>query len=226
MNLKQIFRMYCSTDEILHAMLNPFEIEGIVCATDACQMIFTEKENIDFEVVNPAGIKLPSANNIIPPIVCRELLDLSKIDFEALKTEPEYRVIKEEKTCAGCDGGGEVEWEYSCGLNTYYKDFECPVCEGSGISEPEYKELTGNKCFGEKYITINAVTFHISFIHNLKLVSDFVNEKVYLLSSPTEQRKGYLFEIGKLKVLVMPIIGAEQEDVLLAINTLTEPISD
>lgn len=226
MNLKQIFRMYCGTDEMRPVMLNPFEIEGVVYATDAHQMIFTEKANLDFGVVNPDGVKLPAANNIIPPIVCRELLDLSKIDFEALKTDPEYRVIKEEETCSECSGLGDVEWEYSDGLNTYYKDFECPVCKGSGISEPEYKELTGNKCFGEKYITINALPFNVSFINNLKLVSDFVNEKVYLLSSPTEMRKGYLFEIGKLKVLVMPIIGAEQEDVLLAINTLTEPISD
>ncbi len=218
--------MYCGTDELRPVMLNPFEIEGVIYATDAHQMIFTEKANVVFNVVNPDEVKLPAANNIIPPVACRELLDLSKIDFETLKTEPEYRVIKEEKTCSECSGLGDVEWEYSCGLNTYYKDFECPVCKGSGISEPEYKELTGNKCFGEKYITINDVPFNVSFIHNLKLVSDFVNEKVYLLSSPTEMRKGYLFEIGKLKVLVMPVNSVEQEDVLLAINTRAEPISD
>lgn len=220
MTLKQIFTMYCSTDELRPAMNNPFEIEGVVYATDAYQMIYTEKSNLDFEVVNPDGIKLPAANIIIPKVVCRELLDVSKIDFEALKTEPEYRVIKEEKTCSECSGLGDVEWEYSCGLNTYYKDFECPVCKGSGISEPEYKELTGNKCFGKKYITINAVPFNVSFINNLKLVSEYMSEKVYLVSQATEHHKGYLFEIGKLKVLVMPVNSAEQEDVLFAINTI------
>ncbi|MGV0964937.1 hypothetical protein [Empedobacter falsenii] len=196
--LHEVFYQFVGNDELRPNMHAPFEVDGIVYATNAFSVIYTEKENCDFDY-NENSIPrikdvLPSQNNT------NQLIDLKLSEFEEYLTEIETSLKQDSCECSECKGSGEVEWEYKY----YSKEFECPKCEGFGTIEKSSEVPTGGKIYQEVAIKIKGHTFLLNRIIPLIKTADLLKKDIHLVYYPSEAYRALVFKIDFLTIVVMP----------------------
>ena len=141
-NLKQLL-YECFTNKYPDSpCCHPFIQDGKLCATNGKTLIRIDKNLVSTEDNLPMGIiekqqKVPVTQSVIHlPETC---IPLTKDALEmAVK---KAKIVDEYVTCDDCCGNGTVRWEYnSLDGCCYTKEWECPVCDGTG-----HREATGRK---------------------------------------------------------------------------------
>lgn len=201
---EEAFNLFVSSDTLRTAWQKPFEINGNVYSTDGHSMIFCEKDICDFTINNPHTP--PNCESIIPKPNIHRIVDLQKSDFDVFKTEDELMFTGEDIECKTCDGHGEVEWEFQ----SYTMDADCPVCDGSGFDEVKKSIKTGNKTFSRFYVNVLDVLVDFKYFNRLIKVSELLDSPIELIHL-SDLRKGVLFRIGQVKVLLMPCTSGDPQ---------------
>ena len=190
---------------------NPFEQNGKFYATD--RYVLIRCDSIDFEFKNE--YVAPTVEPLIPKPNRRELIDFRQVDFEKYKTIDELSKVGEDVICSDCNGDGEVEWEYE----GYTREFECPVCDGSGYSS-ECKYLpTGVKIVGNATIKLYDALLDIKYFYKLKELQELTGCDVYLVNY-TFPTKAILFSCGEFEVIIMPLTYNGDNDIILVNTTV------
>jgi len=214
--LNKVFDLFVGNDKQRPSMLSPFVIGDKTYATDAYTLVRCDNDKIDFEFDNKETP--PSADKIIPLINTSEIIDLDSIDWQSFMTNDEEIQKGEDIECGNCNGYGTCNTTDCYKGRSYYAEYECPVCEGSGIEKEAEFIKTGNKTFKyESAVRLKGVLFRASILYKLKKVQDILNLDVELISN-TGVYKPMMFKIGFLEVLIMPITGADEEDVIIEIK--------
>lgn len=200
MNTEQILSLFKSPPDGMRPNLEKiFRIDEWVYSTDGMILIRTKYENCDFVVESPENA--PRCEEVIPKVNKKSELIINKSDFDKLITEDEYE--EAEIDCKVCDGHGEVEWEFE----RWTREDDCPNCDGSGYEDSRKK--TGNKTFKSfQLVKLGNAYFDISKFYKIVLVSDALNEPVFLISSNIETSAN-LLKVGNFEIVIMSVIYKE-----------------
>lgn len=196
--IHEVFYQFVGNDELRPNMHAPFEADGIVYATNAFSVIYTEKENCDFDY-NENSIPrikdvLPSQNNT------NQLIELKLSEFEKYLTEIETSTKEESYECNECNGFGMVEWEYKY----HHKESDCPVCEGVGVISKSIEIPTGGKAYQDVAIKIKGNYFELKRLIPLIKSADLLKKDIHLMYYPSEPYRALVFKIDFLTIVVMP----------------------
>ncbi|WP_333661549.1 hypothetical protein [Chishuiella changwenlii] len=196
--LHEVFYQFVGDDQLRPNMHAPFEVEGVVYATNAYSVIYTEKKNCDFDYNQNS---IPQIKNVLPSQTnTNQLIDLKLSEFEEYLTEIETSFKEESIECNECNGYGEVEWDYK----HYSKEFECPACDGFGTVDKSKEVPTGGKIHQEVVIEIKGHAFLLNRIIPLIKTADLLKKDIYLVYSPSEPYQSLVFKIDFLTIVVMP----------------------
>ncbi|TXK52350.1 hypothetical protein FVR03_01150 [Pontibacter qinzhouensis] len=190
---EKLFQSFCAPGIFREYTEAPFEQNGYVYATNGHIIIRTPK---DLYCSQAATLEKPISSFVFDGANKSIAIDFNVSEIEALKTEPEYRVLKKSQECGTCEGFGEVTWEFE----HHEREDDCPVCYGSGIAEAEHKELTGNTTFGTAYVTIYDTPLDVKLFY--KLVQ--LNEPIALIKY-TSKTQAIVFKAGQYDVGIMPV---------------------
>ena len=197
--MEELFNLFVSKDRYYERYNKPFVYKDKIGATDAYTMIVTNATNVDFKITNTHVP--PNLDASLPKENAKELIVIDKDAWEELKTEDELIEISPEIECKECKGEGEVEWQY----RHYTEDFDCPVCDGSGIEQEARYEKTGNKVVGRSLVNIKDAYFDAKLSQRLISVSDFEDKDLYLVYH-RDHRSAAMFRCGIFDMLLMPIL--------------------
>lgn len=200
-----VFSLFIGDDLLRPAMHKPFQINGKVYATDGYTLVRTYKTNIDFLLDNKNDP--PNCEDVIPEINLNEVLIIEKEMFEPLKTEDEYEFSGKNVKCETCEGRAQVEWEFE----HYTRDFDCPVCKGSGLSEQKQGRKTGGKAFGNYVVKVKDGYFDVTRFYKLVKVRDILGGDIRLVAYKSNTSP-FLFQVGDCEILLMPLIFNSLED--------------
>lgn len=196
--LHEVFYQFVGNDELRPNMHAPFEVDGVIYATNAYSIIYTEKNNCDFDYNENS---IPHIKQVIPfQTNSNQLIDLKLSEFEKYLTEIETSIKQESGECSECNGSGEVEWEYKY----YSKEFECPKCEGFGTIDKSSEMPIGGKIYQEVTIEIKGHAFLLSRIIPLIKTADLLKKDIHLVYHPSEPYRALVFKIDFLTIVVMP----------------------
>lgn len=196
--LGDVFALFIGKDKNYPVMHKPFEINGKAYATDAYTLIRTDKINIDFVLDNEHTP--PDCDKFIPAVNTSLILNVTNEMLEPLKTEDEYEFIGEDIECETCKASGSVGWKFE----DYTRDFDCPVCDGSGLSKMQRCRKTGRKTFGKYVVNIKGRHFYVSQFYKLIQVRDILGGDIELIGYPSQIRAGVLFKVDVCEILLMP----------------------
>jgi len=210
MTKKELFYSFVGYDDYRPTMMHPFEVEGNVYATDAHIMLWAAKDVIDFEIPEPKG-NVPNVIGVIP----KQTLNVPmNIDWSFMdKLEMVDEIIEHE--CEECDGFGSVDYIYEAkDGRDHERQYDCPICDGSGVGRIE---KTGRKVLKEMLVVEVkhgdvSVWFYLSILKSLKILQDFTNEPLTLLSLTHENKPIYV-QIGAYKLICMPIMKQDDKPI-------------
>ena len=210
--LKEVFDIFCGTDPNRPVMLAPFVVEDKTYATDAYGLVRCDNDKIDFDFVNnhkPLDVKAA-----MPKIHTSEIINID-LDWHSLMTEDETIGDGNNVECGKCKGEG------TCDDTVYYKnkryvvEYECPVCDGSGLEQEEKFTKTGNKTFkGTDLVKLKDAYFYAKNFYRLKKVKDILGAEVELISC-NDTKRGFMFKVGVVEVLIMPMNAIADEFVII-----------
>lgn len=192
--------------------LKPFRIEGNVYATDFYCMVWFDEKLIPSaqEIIihdNPKVLSvIPIGSNIRKQIT----IDDIKTAISHCPTEKDFDWVGEDIVCKECNGDGDVVWEY----NEYQKEFECPKCDGEGLTSKRRQKYNGKQVVTDaSLIKIKRSYFSAKFLQRIIDLAELLNESsVTLVNQPTPD-KANLFEMGNVSLLIMPVglLNAEED---------------
>ena len=213
--MESVFAIFVGHEKFKPNMHAPFEIKGIVYATDAYSLVKAEKSYCDFEIKNPE--RTVNVEGIIPIQSCNDLVTIEHESFDVLKTEDEYTFLGEDVDCETCEGDGTVEWEFE----GYSKYFDCPVCDGSGLSSEKQGIKTGLKTFGKASVMLNNSRFAVRLFYKLLKVRDILGGVITMIHQSGESDP-VLFRIGHCDILLMPMSPSSYDyyDSVLSIESI------
>jgi len=203
--LGDVFSLFIGEDKFRPEMHKPFEINGKVYATDGYTLVRTDKANIDFVIDNEHTA--PNCEGIFPKVNTSLILNVTKEMLEPLKTADEYEFAGKDIECETCEGIGQVEWEFK----HYKRYFDCPVCEGNGLSEKTRVRKTGGKTFGNCLVNIKGAYLHIDKFYKLIKVRDILGGEIEL-TSYSKPTSVVLFKVGVCEILLMPVMNVYASD--------------
>ena len=140
----------------------------------------------------------------------------------ACPTEDEMTVGVPEETCPECDGTGEVTWSYSAlhgDQHFYDREFECPVCCGSGVIVKEVRRPTGRKVpVKGAALHIRTADYAVYQMQRIVRASEMLGvEEIRILHIPTRgpgALDGLMLGFSEdIRVFVMPCIPDDQDKV-------------
>ncbi len=205
---KEIFTPYLyEEDSIRPALEKPFLCKGYVCATDARILLMIREDLLEDKF--GAVKNTPDASKVVPPHNCNLILKRNALaqTISCLPMKDELEEVSPEIPCEECNGDGQVEWKYE-GKN--YHDhshwFDCPCCDGTGVSREAVFEPTGRKIPDDNALVIlNGVGIWAIHLQMLLDTMDFLGAKeatVRALNSEAPCR----FEIAEgIDFIVIPI---------------------
>jgi hypothetical protein len=214
--VEEVFSLFYSTDPLRPGMHWPFVVGNRTYATDGYLMVGCNTDKIDFSYENKE--KPIFIDGVIPKVNMQEVLDMDNVEWASLMKADETISKVENVECGHCKGEGKVEDSlyYKKRYHTY--EYECPVCDGSGLEEEEQEVPTVNKTFGrEDLVKLKDSYFYLWRFYTLKKVRDLTGGDVELISY-SGSGKAVLFRVGIFEILMMPIIASddESEKVLLS----------
>lgn len=195
--LIDVFKLFVGVNESRQVLHKPFEFKDKVYASDKYTLVRIDKKNCDFVLDNEhPPIK---CDNIVPSENMNVVLNIDKSTFEKYKTEDEFEYIGENIDCSTCEENGTVEWKFE----RWKKEFDCPMCDGSGYSQERRSRKTGNKTFGFKLVNMMGVYFDVNKFYKLIKVHELIGCEIVLISKSNPQ-SAVLFRIGNCEILLMP----------------------
>jgi len=209
--LQECFALFYGKDELRPKFDNPLTWNNNVFATDAYTLIYTDKENIDFEFENEHESPT-NLDSIIPVANISETLIIPNL--EPLKTAKELAPVGEDIKCSECDGDGEVEWEYG----RWTKDMECPKCEGDGFEYLAKMMPTGNNTFRNIKVKIKENYLDIFKFNKVLKVQEILGGDIELLFCEPD-KSALLFKVGICNIIVMKLSSVQDYEEILEIQT-------
>jgi Zn finger protein HypA/HybF involved in hydrogenase expression len=218
-NYLEILNLFVTKDELRPPMTKPNIGDKYASSTDAHSLVFFDKNllpsDINFQTIG----KYPDISifvNVEENL--NNLLSIDKINstLEKCPLIEDFDEEEKEDTCDECNGSGEVEVTYEDKkLKDHDIDVECPICEGHGkctvtIEKPNGKMVRNN----EYYVQCGNSFMSIYLIERLLKVSELLCEEIFLVNQITESQFS-VFRIGKVKVLLMPLMRNEDSDYFL-----------
>lgn len=198
-NLKQVFDLFC-IDEIYRPVYRaPFISTVHVCATDACSLIYADKDKFNSYIEAQAIEDTPNIESVIPTELHEPVyFSIAKLEQQLdEKCEKEDEYTTPEKVCTHCDGDGEVE----CNLG---HDHECSHCDGSGYRDSPRK--TGNQVINpETLVGMLGDTFRYEQIGRLIVACKLLGVDI-ICKVAGKPSKTHLFHVDEIKILVMPCL--------------------
>jgi len=208
---QKILNLFVSTDEMRNWMQRPFAINSKIYATNGYALVAFNitnlKELIDFATYNEdklTGI-YPLEHNLDNTYT----VDFLKECFKKVPLVEDFDEEEKEDICIECDGSGDVEFEYdSKSLKTYYKECECPICEGDGrciqtVEKPNGKMVED---FNSKCVIGNSL-FFANKVKRIIEVADLLGVSEFKHVHQTTPSKQSLFKIGDVDLLLMPTMS-------------------
>jgi hypothetical protein len=213
----EVLNMFIGDDELRPWMQKSFEYNGFAMATDAHSMIVIDRK-LAGEVPASDYKQLDKVFSIIPTdININRVFALSEL-YLAIEKAPlkdEYETTGKYVECSECDGEGYVEWEYK----HYTDEKECPVCNGDGAESRPKSKKTGKQIPDElATIKINNSGFSIRYIKKLVATCEALGEMQINLLHMAAPNKASLFQIGEVRVLLMPVICDKETKIYHTIN--------
>jgi hypothetical protein len=216
-----ILRIFVGDDEYRPWINNPFYINELAFSTDSHLMVFFDKNlATDIKPIDDKqNAKVMDVINI--PRDLEFTIPIEKLKENLLLCEfiPEKRRTGKYVNCDVCGGEGEVEWEFHHNSQSFNRDFDCPVCDGSGHSEEPITSPTGNATF-EQYQRALIYKSHLDcrYLHKLHQLANLLNATEVTLISQAGPNKPSLFKIGDVSLIIMPMIFDEKEPIVFKIN--------
>ena len=199
----ELLKIFTGGNDIREWMRTPFLVGDKVCATDGKCIIAVPKFTDEFKdrTEKTKGV-YPLWSN------CNTRIELSKLR-DAIANVPLLDCYDEnETTCGACSGEGEVEFEFDYNCQSYYRDIECPVCEGQGIGYEKSKMPNGKKEMDlSGIIVIGKCSFLVSRILELIKVIETLELTDVFLINQTEPNKANLFKLSDVELLISTCIA-------------------
>jgi hypothetical protein len=222
--LGNVFSLFYSTDVMRPVMLKPFVVGNKTYATDAYTLVRCDNDKIDFEFEN--NEKPLNIEGAIPEINTSEIISIDQIDWVSLMNKDETIGDGNDVECGHCNGEGSFEDNFFYKGRFYDFEYECPVCDGTGYEEEEMQIPTGNKTFGSNdMVKFKDIYFYATKFYKLKKVKDLIGGEVELISYNSNKR-GVLFRIGIVEILIMPCMSNSYDNVVANIESVGFNISD
>lgn len=200
--ITKLFDLFITkTDDLRPYLATPFRQNGIICASDANSLIYTNAEN-------GCGIKIEVRGNPdISQIIERNANYSHSFSASALRNNLKVIMIPElddiEVKCIKCDGEGELHCD-ECEHN-----YDCPECDGSG--KISLKKETGYEIIDINLPQLfNGVLFKYKFLDRLCRAADIIgiDTVIWVARHPD---KANFFIIGDFNVLLMPMIQSDNQ---------------
>ncbi len=199
-------------------MTKPFTYNEYVCSTDSHRLCYFDKAKcgaFDFYDLNHAA-------NFIQKFESNFEFSVERLkrDVLALDMEDDFNEVGENIECKKCDGDGQVQMTFEG--NTYDRD--CPTCNGSGFSEQTRHIPTGflRICWPQKCKIGNSL-FDTNFIKDIISIAELFNvDQVGVMQ--TLPFKQTTFQIGDIKLLIMPMLASEDDELKFVIANTSELI--
>lgn len=210
-----LLETFCSKDEMRPWMTKPFVIGNKILATDAHVLIELPYSGTEHKEDPEITAKLKHLYPFEQNMECHfDAQALQKILDTAPKV-PKYAT--KEGECPECDEWNEVEFTYRCAEGIFTMDGECPVCEGSGLAYIEDKSKA-TLVFEENNIAvIGNSPFGLNILNMLALVAKTLDQKRITILHQTTPNKSSLFKVGDAKILLMPVMQQNGDNILQTI---------
>lgn len=154
-NETELLEMFTAGDDVRAFTYVPFfhPVYNEVWATDGHVIIriIPDRLNKHYEPVKGCEeLKLPK---VLKPCHLSCTYKAIRQALDACPLVDDVVTEENEEDCKECGGMGKVGWEYTDdNLHTHYHDFDCPVCDGSGVIKHKLETHTGKKVYDEKAI--------------------------------------------------------------------------
>lgn len=115
--------------------------------------------------------------------------------------------VGEDVECDECEATGWVEWHYdSKSGRTYDDNHDCPVCDGSGLSERAKKIKTGKSIANprQRLILFDTILAY-KYIKTLSEACEIIGTDQVTKVCGTA-RTGSVFKVGDFTIIIMPIV--------------------
>lgn len=218
--LKQLFDLFLSDDDLRPAMKYPININKKIYATDAYSIIIIDESNCNFEFENPYSEKYPDVQAVIKEDNiqgCHLLINTEYLD--QFKTKDEVILVSDSVLCGKCNGEGKLETDFRYKSTYYSAEFECPVCDGSGVEKDAIYVKNGNKIFDKNNARIKIKDAYLDpvIFNKLLLAQLFLSAPIELLyyAGPHQSLK---FKIAYCTFIIMATVVIEEKDFENIIN--------
>ena len=202
-NEEKILGLYVAHNDVMRPeFCAPFQQGDYVFATECHRVIRIAKDATSGDYVNA---EKPNALSVF--ILMSEEITITKEEILSKLSEvelvPETKTVGENIKCEECDGEGTVMWKY----NTYEREYDCPVCYGSGYSSEERKIPTKNMIPDENgEIQLADKLFFVYNINSLLQTMDLIGvDEITMKHNANKPDEQALFYFNKdVDVAVMP----------------------
>lgn len=195
-NEKEILEMYVG-----RRYPNPIKQREYVFATDGNILIKINESDIEGEYVSSDK---PNAESVLIETRNSKTLSIGFIDklLSDVEKVEEVKYIGEDVECKECNGEGTVLWEYM----SYTKEFDCPVCNGTGY-ESYKKEVPTGRMIPDPWeaLPIFGKIFRVKYLSVLKRTMEIMNLSEIEMRYNDISLEASIFCFGEnTEVLLMP----------------------
>ena len=192
----------------------PFICKDSVCATDGNALAYINKELI----TDSFNTGLDAFNSIYNTRV-------EGLEEKVVKTfntkELKELILKNtavvedpgDVECEECDGSGEVTYMYeSKNGRDYYREYDCPICEGSGVIEGK-ESIPTTRLYSKTSATIKNSSLSAGQLARIVVTAEILeSDTIELVHLPEEWLSPVIFKIKELRVLQMPLAKAHDKN--------------
>lgn len=186
---------------------SPFRIDQKVYATDANTMIIMDGKLAPeiSELANyPAENVLKNIPDYGPSL---GIIPVSVLK-EALSNVP---MVDAYIWCEACDGEGDVDFRFEWENKTYWKNHDCPVCNGDGEIKKVPDELEYDPT---SHIVVGESAFKARIIDMIVKAGELSGSKEIKILYQPEPEKATIFGFEGFDVMAMPCRGVDPESIL------------
>jgi hypothetical protein len=204
-NEKEVLEMYTDEDHLRPVFKTPFAQNGYVYATDG-KILIRVPESAVGEAYPHA--EKPNASAVFIDTGKEASVTIRQLKKMLAKVKPieEVHTVGKDVECEECRGFWEVTWSYE----RWEKDFECPVCNGSGYSSRKEEAPTG-KMILDKLAPVRLVDrlFRAGYLQTIVKTMELLGiHKVVMKYNENRDAEQAIFNLNpQVDVVLMPTLG-------------------